>query len=175
MRKLKYHVACTIDGFIAHEDHTVEGFLAEGDHATEYLDSLKNDYEIVLMGRRTYEFGVRLGVTNPYPWLQQYVVSQTMTVPLDDQVKLLAANMSEVVKGLKAQEGKAIYLCGGAGLAGHLLNEQLIDEIILKLNPVVFGKGISLFSGVSKAFSLALLDSKSYRNGVLLLTYQVQY
>jgi len=48
-RKLKYHVACTVDGFVA-----------EGEHVTDYLASLKSDYDIVLMGRRTYEFGFQL-------------------------------------------------------------------------------------------------------------------
>jgi dihydrofolate reductase len=64
-RKLKYHVACTVDGFIAHDDHTIEGFVAEGEHVADYLASLKSDYDIVLMGRSTYEFGFQFGVTNP--------------------------------------------------------------------------------------------------------------
>ena len=55
-RKLKYHVACTVDGFIAHVDHTVEGFVAAGEHVTDYSASLKSDYDIVLIGRRTYEY-----------------------------------------------------------------------------------------------------------------------
>src|SRR5215210_6877217 len=78
MRGLKYHVATTVDGFIGHEDGSVDGFVAEGDHATEFLESLQNDYDVVLMGRKTYEFGLRLGVTDPYPWLEQYVFSRTM-------------------------------------------------------------------------------------------------
>jgi hypothetical protein len=53
MRKLKYHVASTVDGFIAHEDHSIDGFVSEGEHVIDYLESLKNDYDIVLMGRRT--------------------------------------------------------------------------------------------------------------------------
>jgi hypothetical protein len=39
-RKLVYHVACTLDGFIAHENHTVGGFLEEGDYIPDYLESL---------------------------------------------------------------------------------------------------------------------------------------
>jgi hypothetical protein len=44
MKKLKYHVATTLDGFIAHPDPTVHGFVEEGEHVTHYFDSLKNDY-----------------------------------------------------------------------------------------------------------------------------------
>ena len=70
MRKIKYHVATTLDGFIARRDHTVGGFVEAGEHVTDYLDSLKNDYDVVLMGRRTYEFGFQFGVTDPYSWMK---------------------------------------------------------------------------------------------------------
>jgi len=78
MRKLKYYVASTVDGFIGHEDGSVNGFLEQGEHVTDYLESLKTWFEVVLMGRKTYEFGFQFGVTNPYPWLKQYVFSRTM-------------------------------------------------------------------------------------------------
>jgi hypothetical protein len=47
-------------------DHTVQGFLFEGDHSTDYQESLMNDYSAVLMGRKTYEFGLQFGVKSPY-------------------------------------------------------------------------------------------------------------
>lgn len=58
MKKLKYHVACTVDGFIAHSDHSISGFVSEGAHVDDYLNSLRSDYDSVLMGRRTYEYGL---------------------------------------------------------------------------------------------------------------------
>jgi dihydrofolate reductase len=173
MRKLKYHVASTLDGFIAHEDHTVDGFVAEGEHATDYLASLKSDYDIVLMGRRTYEFGFQYGVTNPYPWLKQYVFSGSMESSPDINVELISGDVVEFTRNLKQQTGKDIYLCGGANLAGTLLAAKLVDEIIIKLNPVVFGTGLPLFSGSIKQTALQLLESKIYDNSVVLLRYQI--
>lgn len=174
MRKLKYHVAMTLDGFIAHTDHTVDGFVAAGEHVTEYLDSLKNDYDIVLMGRRTYEFGFQFGVTNPYPWLRQYVISHSMEKSPDANVELVSENVFEFVKALKGEIGKDIYLCGGAALAATLLKKGLIDEIVVKLNPVLFGTGIPLFSEAIKQTDLELRESKVYGNGVMLLNYRVR-
>jgi dihydrofolate reductase len=174
MRKLKYHVASTPDGFIARKDHTVDGFLAEGEHVTEYLESLKKDYDIALMGRRTYEFGFQFGVTNPYPWMKQYVFSRTMGKSPDPNVELVSENIIDIVRELKKETGKDIYLCGGAELAGTLFTEDLVDEIILKLNPVLLGAGIPLFSGTIKQSNLELVESKVYSSGVILLRYSVK-
>jgi len=173
MRRLKYHVACTLDGFIAHIDHTIGGFVPEGDHVTDYLKSLENDYDAVLMGRRTYEFGFQFGVTNPYPWMKQYVLSRTMERSPDPNVELVSENVIDFVRELKKRTGKDIYLCGGADLAAALFAEGLVDEIILKLNPVLFGSGIPLFSTVIKQTDLELTGSKIYGNGVVLLHYRM--
>jgi dihydrofolate reductase len=173
MRKVVYHVAVTVDGFICHKDHTVDAFISEGEHADEYLAALKTDYDIVLMGRRTYEFGLQFGVTNPYPWLKQYVFSRTMAQSPDPNVELVPESPIDTVRRLKAEAGKDIYLCGGAELAAALLNGHLVDEIILKLNPVVFGSGVSLFADSINQTALALIDSKVYSNGVMLLRYQI--
>ena len=174
MRKIKYHVASTVDGFIAHKDHTVGGFLPEGEHVTDYLESLRQDYDAVLMGRRTYEFGLQFGVTDPYPWLKQYVLSRTMGRSPDANVELVSENIIDFARGLKGGAGKDIYLCGGAELAGSLFAEDLIDELVLKLNPVLFGAGIPLLSGAMKPSALELTESKAYGNGVMLLRYLVK-
>lgn len=173
MRKLKYYVAVTVDNFIAHEDGSLGGFLPEGEHVADYLESYKW-FDVVLMGRKTYEVGLKVGVTNPYPTMKQYVFSRTMKESPDENVELVSENIVELVRELKNQTGKDIYLGGGANLATMLFAENLIDEIILKLNPVLLGSGIPLFSGVIKQTDLELTDSKIYSNGVVLLHYRVK-
>jgi dihydrofolate reductase len=173
MRKLIYHVAASLDGFIAHEDHIVEGFLNEGDHATEYLESLKNDYDTVLMGRKTYDFGLQFGVTNPYPWLKQYVFSSRQDIT-EPNISVISSDPSEFVTRLKAETGKSIYLCGGATLATTLLENHLIDEILVKINPVLFGTGIGLTRALPAFLALELKSCKTYANGVLLVHHIVK-
>jgi dihydrofolate reductase len=174
MQKLIYHIACSADGFIAHTDHTVQGFLFEGNHSTDYQESLKNDYSAVLMGRKTYEFGLQFGVTSPYPWLNQYVISKSMESDPDPAVKLVKDDLVNFIHQLKKTETKSIYLCGGSVLSGFLLKAGLIDSLILKINPVIFGSGIPIFTGdaLSKE-NLTLSGNKIYDNGVLLSTYQI--
>jgi dihydrofolate reductase len=92
----------------------------------------------------------------------------------DAQVTLVKDNAVEVVQELKRGTGKAIWLCGGAQLATTLLTADLIDQIFVKLNPVIFGSGIPLFAPEAKLAPLELTQHKSYGSGHMLLFYRVK-
>ncbi len=131
-------------------------------------------FDAVIMGRKTYEVGLPFDVTDPYPHLDSYVLSASMEWSPDPKAKLIREDAVGFVRILKQQPGGDIYLCGGSQLAGSMFNAGLIDEIILKLNPLVIGPGIPLFTGVEKAVSLRLAGTKIYSSGVVLLTYTLQ-
>lgn len=175
MRQLTYYIASTVDGFIAHEDGSFDGFLVAGDHVSDYLEALQY-FDVVLMGRKTYDVGVKAGITNPYPQMQQYVISKTLQTSPDENITIVSEGISDFVKGLKAESGQDIYLCGGGILAAQLFAENLIDNVVLKVNPVLLGSGIPLIAGRSQpmlAKHLRLVDSKIYDNSLVLLAYQV--
>jgi dihydrofolate reductase len=176
MRKLKYHVAVTLDGCIAAPDGTWDKFVKEGPPVDDFLRSLEN-YDTVLMGRNTYEVGVKMGITNPYPTMKQYVFSRTMTVSPDPNVQLVRENANEVIRELKAGDdnGKDIWLCGAGDFASSLFDAELIDELIVKLNPRLFGVGIRVVNGLERPLALELFDSKIYNDSMLLLHYRVNY
>jgi dihydrofolate reductase len=173
MRRLQYYVAVTLDGYIAHEDGTYDGYLAEGEHVADFFASYER-FDIVLMGRKTYQVGLDAGVTSPYPMMKQYVFSRSLRESPDPNVTLVRENAVEVIRELKKGDGKDIWLCGGADLATTLLEERLIDDVILKLNPVLFGAGISLLSRRIDTEQLQLTSHKVYDNGVLLLQYRLR-
>ena len=172
MRKLKYVVATTLDGFIAQEDGSFNDFLMEGDHVTDFQNALES-FDTVLMGRKTYEVGLNFGVTNPYPSMKQYVFSTTIKESPDENVEIVSDGVADLVRHLKTEAGRDIWLCGGSNLATLLLAEGLIDEVIVKVNPILFGTGIPLFSTVAGHVDLELVNSKAYNNGVVLLSYLV--
>jgi dihydrofolate reductase len=191
MRELVYYVASTLDGFIAHEDGSFDGFPWDDEYGADLFASFPETipahlrgangspddnkwFDAVLMGRKTYEIGLREGITNPYPTLDQYVFSRTLQKSPDKQVKLIRENAVDTVKALKQESGKAIWLCGGADLASTFLEAYLIDKFIVKLNPVVFGSGIPLFSEGIEQTTLKLTDSKVYNSGHVLLYFQVK-
>ena len=61
---------------------------------------------------------------------------------------------------------------GGGILIADFLDRKLVDELSLAIIPVMLGKGIPLWPGLKKAPKLKLVESKSYKNGVLSLTYK---
>lgn len=172
MRKLSYYVATSVDGFIAREDGSFDCFPSEGAHVQAYLDSLA-DFGAVVMGRRTYQVGLDMKVTNPYPHLTTYVFSRSLSESPDPAVTVVATDPAPFVLALKEEEGKPIYLCGGADLAAQLFAAGLVDEVVLKLNPLVLGKGIPFAATLPDPLRLELRDTRVFDSGVVFLWYDV--
>ncbi len=196
MRKLVYFVATTLDGFIsdaADSDPTGTVFNPEGAHAAPLIaeypemipshirpmlgltDTAPQHFDTVLEGRGTYEIGLAAGVTNAYRHLRHLVVSTTLTAVDDPAIELVRTDPAERVRELKAEEGLNIWLCGGGTLAGALREE--IDELHLKVYPVVLGKGVPLFgtqpSGAQPVIDrYALRSAAPFDSGVSLMTYE---
>jgi dihydrofolate reductase len=173
VRTLRYHVAATLDGYIAKMNGSFDCFPVEGDHIADYLDSLKS-YDTVLMGRKTYEVALKGGVSDPYPQMRSIVFSRSMTEAPDPRIELVRAHADKFVRELKELPGGDIYLCGGAELATHLFQAGLVDAVTVKINPILLGSGIPLLLGLDAHVSLELTDTKRYDSGVVLLSYLVQ-
>ena len=172
MRKVTYHCAVSVDGFIALEDGSFDCFAMEGPHVAEFMEGL-HQFGTVLMGRKTYEIGLRAGVTNPYPFLESYVFSRTMAESPDAAVTLVSDDVVERVRALKRAPGKGIWLAGAGSLAATLFAADLVDEVVVKLNPLLTGGGVRVVESLPRPRQLALRESKVYENGVVLLTYRV--
>lgn len=145
MRKIIYYVACSIDGFIWGPNDDVSGFIYSGKGVEKYLNDLKS-YDTVIMGRSTYEFGYKFGAipgepSPTYPHMKHYVFSNNLKLKnLNPQVEVKKLDLNEIDK-LKKESGSDIYLCGGGQFAGWLLNNQKIDILKLKVNPLLLGGG----------------------------------
>ena len=187
-RRLVYYVACTVDGFIAREDGSFDWALFQGEHFTDLIEKFPETFPVhlrqvlgvsqnprrfdtVLMGRKTYEVGLNAGSASPYEPLRQFVVSRSMPEISHTAVHLHRGAALDLVRQLKAEEGKDIWLCGGAKLAASVFTE--IDELTLKINPVVIGSGIPLFDGAVNARATMLTEYKAYANGFVFARYDL--
>ncbi len=193
MRTLTYFVAVSVDGFIAGPDRSdPTGFWPIGEDYVEHLvaeypetlpatartalgvTAAGTHFDTVISGRRTYEIGLAVGVTNAYPHLRQVVFSRTLGQSPDPTVEVVDSDPVEAVRAMKRQSGKDIWLVGGGDLAGTLYAE--IDRIVLKLSPLSLGSGIGLF-GASAAFDIRrwrLVDHVVLGSGVAFLTYAAE-
>ena len=190
MRKLVYLVASTLDGFIAEEsrkDPSGSVFELTGDHAEPLMreypemvphhirplvgmaDVENRHFDTVLEGRVSYTMALDEGVTNAYPHMRHYVFSRTLAEVPDPRIELVSGDAVATVRALKREEGKDIWLCGGGALAASLRDE--IDEIHLKLNPVVLGTGAPFLDGGTQVDRYSLTSTRPFESGVVLLTY----
>lgn len=193
MRKLVYYVASTLDGFIAGPDGTdptgPSGFWPIPDDylrhiVAEYPETLPGParqaldvtaegtrFDTVLEGRRSYEVGLKAGVTDAFPHLRHLVFSHTLGERPDPAVEVVSGDPITRVRDLKQEEGKDIWLVGGGELANALYPE--IDRLVLKLGPLSVGTGIPLF-GRGASFdprTWDLTDHTALESGALFLTY----
>ena len=188
MRKLIYYIASTVDGFIARENGAFDFFPMTGEHlpyvVEEYPETIpthlrevmgvrgaNRHFDAVVMGRRTYDVGASARITSPYSHLQQYVVSSTMAASPDSAVSLISADPVDAVRALKQQDGLGIWLCGGGRLAATLLDE--IDEMVLKINPIILGTGTPLFRCEERPVNLELTDTRTFAGGVAIHRYRI--
>ena len=173
MSELTYHVAATLDGFIAHEDGSFDGFAWDDEVVADFFAEIGR-FATVLMGRKTYEVGLKEGKTSPYPSMRQILFSRTMETPPDPAVELVRDDIVGFVQQLKAEEDAPIWLCGGSDVATSLIAAGLVDGITVKLNPVLFGSGIPLFGPTIQQTRLRLTDTKVYECGITVLRYRLE-
>lgn len=132
---------------------------ADGDH-----------FDTVLEGRRSYQIGLDAGVTNAYPHLRHVVFSRTLAESPDPGVELVATDPVAYVRELKRQQGKGIWLVGGATLAAALRPE--IDRLVIKRAPIAIGAGIPLFAGEFAVDTYRPVHSDALDSGVVVTTYE---
>ncbi|MEM9544336.1 MAG: dihydrofolate reductase family protein [Bacteroidota bacterium] len=177
MRKIVYYVATSIDGFIAGVDEDISGFVAGGNGVEKYLNDLK-EFETVIMGRKTYEFGYKYGLQPgklAYPHMDHFIFSTTLSFEDQDPKIVIKELDIDEIKKIRDQSRTDVYLCGGGDFAGWLLENELIDVLRIKLNPLILGNGVKLFGGSKKDHSLEFISSEQYEEGLLINTYTIRY
>ncbi|RIQ37449.1 dihydrofolate reductase family protein [Jiangella rhizosphaerae] len=189
MRQLVYYIGQSIDGFIAGPNDEVDFYPVPEEYSTwmftEFGDALptharklarvddvpNSRFDTIVMGRRTYQPALDVGITSPYAHLRQYVVSSTLTDVHDPAVEVVDGDPLELVRRLKAEDSPLdVYLAGGAALAGAVLPE--IDRLVVKQYPVVAGAGVPLFTTGFAPTAFELTDVQSFGSGHVVLDYR---
>jgi dihydrofolate reductase len=135
--------------------------------------------EALLLGRRTYEFlggrwPSRSGeLADRLNSLPKYVVSSSLEDPDWNNSTVVRGDAVHEVSQLKRELHGEIVVPGSFQLLRTLIEHDLVDELRLKVFPVVLGAGERLFGNTSNTKPLRLLDTRTLSDGIALLTYEL--
>jgi dihydrofolate reductase len=132
----------------------------------------------LVLGRRTYEDLLAYWNTTDSPYkdalnhASKHVASTTLTEPLPwPNSSLLDGDAATAVATLKERPGGDLHVLGSGALLATLIVEDLIDEYMLCIHPLVLGRGRRLFD-VDTVAPLDLIESTPTTTGVIIATYR---
>lgn len=182
MRKVILQNMISLDGYFQGADGDISWHNVDAEF-NEYAIEVLNNLGGLLFGRVTYELmasywptpaastddPIVAGKMNTLP---KVVFSRTLAKADWDNTRLVRDDAEKEVLKLKQQPGRDLAIFGSSELAVTLMQHGLIDEYRVFVNPVILGKGKSLFHGLSSPQKVTLLNAKPFRSGNVLLTYQ---
>ncbi len=171
MRRVRYQVAMSLDGYIAGPNGEADWITGDPDMD---FGALFAQFDTFLVGRKTFEVMAQAGraVT---PGVKTYVFSRTLRPSDYPDVTVVADRAAETVKKLRAQKGKDIWLFGGGELFQSLLDAGVVDTVEVGVVPVLLGGGLPLLPPPAKRAKLKLTAHKVYpKTGIVSLEYVVK-
>jgi dihydrofolate reductase len=168
----------TVDGFVAGPNGELDWMLMDGE-GMDIVNEIIDNSSVILMGRKMAPEFINYweNVVNNQPESPEFsfahkmvdtpkiVFSKTVSSMAGKNVTVENGDLVEVVNRLKSQPGKDLLVYGGAGFVSALIDNNLIDEYYLAVNPVAIGEGMRIFKGRNK---LAMINAIVYKNGMVL-------
>jgi dihydrofolate reductase len=164
-RKNSVFIATSIDGYIADKDGGIDWL-----HAIPNPDKIDMGYsafiaqvDALVMGRKTFETVCNFGIDWPYQ-KPVFVLSNTLSTiseKFQGRATLVKGTIHEVLEQLYQKGFSKLYIDGGKTIQSFL-QEDLIDEMVITIIPVLLGGGIPLFSELPKSLAFECVESKVY-------------
>lgn len=173
MRKTILFIAMSLDGYIADQSGGVDWLKGQsGEEETEDVYSrFVKGVDTVFMGWKTYHQIIM--ELSPDEWVYKDLTTYVFTHRENDsseRIRFTSEEPSNLLERLRSENGKDIWICGGADLARQLIREDQIDQYYLSVIPVILGSGIRLFAHTEREIKLRLIETRTY-NGITDLVY----
>ena len=165
MQKNSVYIATSLDGRIADRNDGIAWLdaipIPEGEDMGYY--AFTNDIDALVMGRNTFETVLGFDVEWPYQKPVYVLSNQLKEIPKshDGKAFLVKGHLTEVLEHIHSNGHTRLYIDGGSTIQSFL-KEDLIDEMIITVFPIVLGGGPSLFSDFPKELNFELIESKVY-------------
>lgn len=177
MKRVILNLAVTLDGFIEGPNGEVDWCILDDDMD---FDGFVSGIDTIFYGRVSYD---AWGKYNPDDYSsdadkqlwkevhskKKYVFSHKERK--DDNVTYISSDIVSTINEIKKEEGKDIWLYGGASLIKTFIDNNLIDTYMVSVHPVALGSGKPLFEDMKQRLNLELVKTNTYRSGVVQLIY----
>jgi dihydrofolate reductase len=186
MKKLVLFMHVSLDGFTTDSKGSMS-WVQVGDEMFDYAGQQANKADIALYGRGTYKIMEDYWPTAAdkpnatkhdiehshwYNQVDKIIISKTLKGTDHDKTRIVSDDLATEIIKLKKGSGKNIIMFGSPTLAHSLMQENLINDYWLFVNPVLLGQGISLFKDLKREINLKLLLNKTFSSGVVCLHYE---
>jgi dihydrofolate reductase len=184
MGKLSVFENVTLDGYFSGPNGDLSWAKQHVDEEwKKFVEENASSEGILLMGRVTYDMMIQYWPTpqaakndpvvaeemNNRP---KIVFSRTLDKPTWNNTKVIKGDIAVEVKQLKEENKKDMTILGSGSIVSQLAQAGLIDEYKISVNPVIIGKGRTVFEGVKDKMNLKLIKSRNFKNGNVVLYYE---
>lgn len=174
MRKLSLFIATSLDGYIAKPNDDLSFLKLVEKESEDYgYAKFTDTIDTIILGRKTYDYVLKEIGSSHYDngKINVFVITRTEK-PSVGKTSFYTGNLAELVQRLKSESGKNIYCDGGAEIINELLKNDLIDEFIISVIPVLVGDGTRLFKDGRPELQLELVNAKTFDTGLTQLHYK---
>ena len=176
--KITLHMVSSLDGFIAKKDGSISWMRSMDTYekgktlSDEDIADVLQKIDCYVMGSRTYEHALELGW--PYGNTPVVVVTSRNLSSINPYVSFYSGDLKELVNNNLKTKYQNTWLVGGALLSKGFLQQNLVDDIIISIMPVILGDGTLFFDYIGKEQDLHLLDVTAYHDGMVELWYDLK-
>ncbi len=174
MRKVSLFIATSLDGYIAKPNDDLSFLKIVEKEGEDYgYTEFTENIDTLIIGRKTYDYVLKeLGPSHYDNGKRDvYVITRTEK-PNIGRTTFYTGNLTDLVKQLQSKNGKNIYCDGGSEIINELLKNDLVDEFIISVVPVLLGNGTRLFKDGRPEQELQFVSAKTYETGLTQLYYK---
>ncbi|MCT4634072.1 MAG: dihydrofolate reductase family protein [Firmicutes bacterium] len=173
MRKIILNLAISLDGYISDNDGGFDWIVGHGDNSNDSKEPFDfpkflEEVDTLVMGSVCYEDVILSGLETFKD--KKIIVATNREMEKRDNVEFISGDICSQVLELAKEEGRNIWLFGGAGLTDTFIKNNAVDEYIVAIIPTILGDGRRLFRGGYPKIDLHL-ESTSNSDGVVVMRY----